>query len=136
MAATTNRSQGSPSPKRILVADDDAAFLTAMKTLLEREGYAVIDVPNGEEALARCRRETVDLVITDLSMPKQDGMQLVDGLKALAKTTPVIVITAFGEWDTYAEAIGKGVVAYLDKPVKKDEVLQLVRAALGASRPA
>ncbi len=129
-------SHGAKQAKRILVADDDAAFRTAMKTLLEREGYDVVDVPNGEEALARCRQEAVDLVITDLSMPKQDGMQLVDGLKALARTTPVIVITAFGEWDTYAEAIGKGVVAYLDKPVKKDEVLQLVRAALGSSRAA
>ncbi len=130
----SKRSRGAGSTKRILVADDDAAFRTAMKMLLEREGYDVIDAANGEEALTQCRREPVDLVITDLSMPKQNGMQLVDDLKVLSKTTPVIVITAFGEWDTYAEAIGKGVVAYLDKPVKKDEVLQLVRSTLGVAK--
>ncbi len=132
----SNGAHGTKQAKRILVVDDDAAFRTAMKMLLEREGYDVIDAANGEEALTRCRRESVDLVITDLSMPKQDGMQLVNDLKTLSKTTPVIVITAFGEWDTYAEAIGKGVIAYLDKPVKKDEVLQLVRSTLGTSKAA
>jgi DNA-binding NtrC family response regulator len=119
-----------PSTQRILLADDDAAFRTAMKTLLEREGYVVVEAANGEEALERCRTASFDLVVTDLSMPRQDGMRLVDGIKALAQRMPVIVITAFGEWDTYAEAIGKGVIAYLDKPVKKDEVLASVRAAL------
>lgn len=134
--AASKRLRGVKQAQRILLADDDAAFRTAMKTLLEREGYAVVEAANGAEAISRCGAERFDLVITDLSMPRQDGMQLVDGLKALAQRVPVIVITAFGEWDSYAEAIGKGVVAYLDKPVKKDEVLASVRAALRSSQVA
>lgn len=114
----------------ILIVDDDLEFNAAVTKILEKEGYHIESVSNGQEACVLLDKLKFDLIITDLSMPKKDGMALIEDISNKAKETSVIVITAFGDWDTYAEAVGKGVYAYLDKPVKREKILETVKSAL------
>lgn len=114
----------------ILLAEDDAALQTALMKALRKEGYHVCGASDGEEALAVFSKRAFDLVITDLSMPKKKGLEVVAEVKRQKPSVPVIIITAFGEWDTYQEAVNQSVFEYVNKPVKKEELLKLVHTAL------
>lgn len=121
-----------PAKHKILVVDDDVEFRIAVEKILKKEGYIVESASNGEEASLILDKKRFDLVITDLSMPKKDGMALIEDIShKAAGSSVVIIITAFGDWGTYAEAMGKGICgAYLDKPVKKEELLEVVERCL------
>jgi len=112
-----------------LVEDDQELQIALMKTL-KKVGYVVYGASDGEEALAIFRRRAFDLVITDLSMPKKKGLEVLAEIKKRGPTVPVIIITAFGDWDTYQEAMERNVFEYVNKPVKKEEILRLVQTAL------
>ncbi|MBI4436683.1 MAG: response regulator [Candidatus Omnitrophica bacterium] len=114
----------------ILLAEDDQELQTALTKTLEKAGYLVTGVSNGEEAVEVFRKKVFDLVITDLSMPKKKGLEVLAEIKKGNSTLPVIIITAFGDWDTYQEAMEKNVFEYVNKPVKKEEILKLVQTAL------
>jgi len=114
----------------ILLAEDDAALQTALMKALRKEGYHVYGASDGEEALAVFNKRAFDLVITDLSMPKKKGLEVAAEVKRQKPSIPVIIITAFGDWDTYREAMDAHVFEYVNKPVKKDEILKLVETAL------
>ncbi len=114
----------------ILLAEDDAALQTALMKALRKEGYHVYGASDGEEALAVFNKRAFDLVITDLSMPKKKGLEVAAEVKRQKPSLPVIIITAFGEWDTYQEAVNQSVFEYVNKPVKKEELLKLVHTAL------
>jgi len=123
---------GSMPEKRqsILLVEDDQELQIALMKTLKKVGYVVYGASDGEEALAIFRRRAFDLVITDLSMPKKKGLEVLAEIKKRGPTVPVIIITAFGDWDTYQEAMERNVFEYVNKPVKKEEILRLVQTAL------
>jgi two-component system response regulator FlrC len=121
----------------ILVLDDDAAFSGAVRKVLEKEGYSVVDA----SCLSRAREAfeadpaRFALVLCDLSLPGEMGLSFLPVVRARRPELPVVIITAFGDWDSYASAVSGGVFEFLAKPVERDVLLKTVRAAI-ASRPA
>ena len=83
-----------PAPKKILVADDETNLRRVLGAILKREGHQVLSAENGAEALELLARNDVDAVITDLRMPKVDGMELLERTVADYPDVPVIVLTA------------------------------------------
>ncbi len=119
-----------PSRERILVVDDHVEMGRLLADQLGDHGYEVEVAAGGEEALKRARTGLFDLVITDLRMEKVDGMDVLEGVRAIDPHTPVILMTAFGAVDTAVEAMKRGAWHYLTKPFRLDEVLLFVRRAL------
>lgn len=116
----------------ILLVDDNRDFLEGLARLLRREGFDVTAVVSGAEGLARLAERPFSLVIADQSMPGMDGFAFIRTLRAAGHRAPVIVLTAFGDWGPYAEALSLGVSDYLAKPVARETLLAAVRRALMA----
>jgi DNA-binding response OmpR family regulator len=116
-------------PKSILLADDDPAMRSLVSDELKEEGYYVIPVADGQEALASVGRSSPDLIITDLRMP-HGGMDLVVRLKATSPRTPIVLMTAFGDKDTESLAYKWGASAYFNKPVRMGDLKSAVRRLL------
>lgn len=116
---------------KILVVDDDLEFGKAFSRLLSGEGHETSVALDTSEGLSLLKKESFDLVFADLSLPGENGIALLQNVKRDLPGLPVVIITAFGDWDTYAAAIEKGASKFINKPVKKEEVLQVIRDILG-----
>src|SRR5207244_3120653 len=103
-----------------------------LAAMLRREGFDVLTAADGEEALDLMRKARVDLVLSDLRMPKLDGMALLRAALAEFPGTPIIILTAHGTVDNAVEAMKLGAFDYLTKPFDKDE-LRLVIAKASAT---
>ena len=120
---------------RILIVEDDTSFRGFLKTLLASEGYDVMEVADGERALALLSREGFDLVISDLKMPGRSGIDLFRACRDEGSSTPFILITAFGTIEEAVAAVKEGVADFLTKPLKDPDTLRMVVGrALEASR--
>lgn len=108
---------------RILVIDDEESIRHMLTVLLEKEGYAVKTVGDGEEGLKELLTSEFDLVLTDVRMPKMDGLELIDQVIERNIPTTVIAMSAFGNREMAIDALKRGAYDYFDKPFKKDEVL-------------
>lgn len=115
---------------RVLVVDDNREHKQALARTLERAGYRVTTADDGQEALAILADRPFDLVLTDLRMPRLGGLDLLRNIRAMSPHVVVIVITAFGEWTTYLNAMDGGAVDYLNKPVRRKDLLTAARKAL------
>lgn len=118
------------NPARILVADDDAALRTVLTHALEGAGYQVACAENAEALYQLHTREQGDLVITDVMMPGQSGIDLLPRLRRHWPELPVIVISAQNMLTTAIAADEKGAVGFLPKPFDVDDLLQAVDKAL------
>lgn len=118
--------------KRILVVDDEPAVLFVLHDTLMALGseYEIVAADNGLEALDCVKKNPVDLVITDLSMPDMGGIELTEAIKAQRPNTPVIWITAYGSYNVYADAERLNVFSCRDKPLEISEILDLAKGAL------
>lgn len=116
----------------ILLVDDDVELLEALTKVLKKEGYEVVAQPSAINAMAYLKTagRQFDLVITDVVMPGMTGTGFLTALKASFPAMPVILITAYGDWGNFAQAIGAGAFEYLSKPLDKAELLATVRRAL------
>lgn len=120
--------------EKILVVDDEKSLREVMSIMLKRAGYAVTEAADGEEAIGQVNKEIFDLVITDLRMPKADGMDVLKAVKSFSPDTVVLVVTAFGTADSAVEAMKHGAFDYLTKPFQVDEVQLIIRNALEKRR--
>src|SRR3954452_9902024 len=119
---------------RILVVEDDESLRRVTQAHLERSGYdssAAVDVAQALEIL---HRQPQDLVITDLHLPHQSGMELLQQVRAEFTETAVVIVTAYGTIETAVEAIRLGAYDYLTKPVHPDELRALVARVLERHR--
>lgn len=114
----------------ILVVDDEANYLTVMQALLEEAGYEVLTALSGAEALKIAVQSDLDVVLTDMKMPKMNGIELLDELKRLYPDIPVIIMTAYGTVEKAVEAMKKGAFDYILKPFKNEEILVTIAKAL------
>ncbi len=123
-----------PSPSRrdarILVVDDEPSMREFLTICLRRAGHHAEAADNGERALARLDTHSFDLVVTDLTMPGIDGMELLRRINAKPEPPVVVMITAFATTDTAVEAMKLGAYDYLTKPFKVDEIQVVVQRAL------
>jgi DNA-binding NtrC family response regulator len=116
--------------QQILVVDDEANLRRVLAAQLSRDGFEVHTAEDGEQAVAFIREHHVDLVISDLRMPKMGGMELLRWAQAEEPKLPVVILTAHGTVDNAVEALKIGAVDYISKPFDQDEVRRLVRKAL------
>jgi len=114
----------------ILVVDDESNYLTVMETLLGEAGYEVLTAPSAIEAMKISAAADLDLVLTDMKMPKMTGIELLDKLQQLQPDLPVIIMTAFGTVEKAVSAMKKGAFDYILKPFKNEEILVTIAKAL------
>ncbi|HSB68457.1 MAG TPA: response regulator [Candidatus Methylomirabilis sp.] len=114
----------------VLVVDDNRDHAQALTRVFERAGYRVTTAADGQEALAIFTERPFDLVLTDLRMPRMNGLELLWGIRAMAPQIAVVIITAFGEWTTYVNAMDSGAADYLNKPFRREDILATARKAL------
>ncbi|HEU5201827.1 MAG TPA: sigma-54 dependent transcriptional regulator [Nitrospira sp.] len=120
--------------EKILVVDDEKSLREVMSIMLKRAGYDVTEASDGEQAIGQVNKEIYDLVITDLRMPRADGMDVLKAVKSTSPETVVLVVTAFGTADSAVEAMKQGAYDYLTKPFQVDEVQLIIRNALEKRR--
>jgi two-component system response regulator HydG len=116
--------------KNILLVDDHKPFRDALAKILEGDGLRVFTSDDGEGALDILRKEFIHLILTDLKMPKMDGVELLKVAKTIRPEVEVILVTGYGTVDTAVTAMKDGAFDYIQKPFKPREVLKLVRKAL------
>lgn len=116
-------------PPTVLVADDENNLRRVLRAQLKRDGFQVIDVEDGEAALEAIDEHHIDVIISDLRMPKRDGMSLLKEVSKRHPGIPVIMITAHGTVDTAVEALKLGAFDYVTKPFDRDELRHVVAKA-------
>lgn len=115
--------------KQVLVADDEANLRRVLKAQLQHDGYEVRCVADGAAVLQAMTEHHIDVLITDLRMPKLDGMQVLKAISARFPHVPVIMITAHGTVDTAVEALKLGAFDYVTKPFDQAEFRRVVGKA-------
>jgi two-component system, NtrC family, response regulator GlrR len=116
--------------RKILAVDDDPDILKLLEMRLVAAGYQVVTAANGEEALAHIGVSRPALVISDLRMPRMDGLALFDAIHQADPALPVILLTAHGSIPEAVDATRRGVFGFLTKPFDSKSLLQQVEAAL------
>jgi DNA-binding NtrC family response regulator len=116
--------------KVILIVEDDPNVGESIRLLLKRRGFSILLASNGKEAFHLFRQENVDLVITDLVMPKMDGIELLEAVKGLKPETEVIVISAQGTIEKAVQAIKMGAFDFIEKPLNPRVISLVVERAL------
>src|SRR5882672_6313097 len=119
-----------PERKQVLIVDDEPNLRKILSAQLTRDGYDALTAEDGEQGLHLLREHHIDLIITDLKMPKVDGMTLLKRALEIEPELPVVLVTAHGTIDTAVEALKRGAFDFVTKPFDKDEVRQIVAKAL------
>jgi len=114
----------------LVLVDDDPDTLTVLFDLLFSGGYRVIPVGNGESALEAIQRDKPQAVITDVRMPKMDGLELLGRLKNLHPELPVILLTGYGDQGMYHTALTLRAEAFISKPFAPEELLRVIAQVL------
>jgi DNA-binding response OmpR family regulator len=116
---------------RILIIDDDVEFCIFLQEILERAGYEVVVAHNGREGVACYEATSIDLVITDILMPQQEGLETITALQRLNPQVKIIAVSGGGQtgrMDFLYVATVLGVQRTLRKPFTRQELLEAVRA--------
>ena len=116
--------------KKVLIADDNRSTVEALQSLVEGLGVKADGCFNGRDAIDMAKKTKYDLVITDLKMPKADGMKVLRTIKGNTPDTLVIVVTAFGTIDSAVEAVKEGAYDFITKPYSFDEIELKISKAL------
>jgi CheY-like chemotaxis protein len=119
--------------KKVLLVEDNEDNLVVYRTILEHVGYMVIEARDGEEGLSRARSSLPDIILMDISIPKMDGWEATERLKADAETAriPIIALTAHALEEDRVKAARAGCDGYLAKPVEPRRVVQEVERFIG-----
>jgi len=113
----------------ILIVDDEKGQREILTVILKKEGYDVADVPGVREALEQLGSREFDLIMTDLKMQGQSGLDLLEAVQAADPQQCVIIMTAHGTIDSAVEAMKKGAFDYLEKPLERDNLILTLRRA-------
>jgi len=120
----------SPSPRRVLIAEDEALIRMDLKEMLEEEGYQVVgEAGDGQQAIELARDLNPDIVILDVKMPVLDGLSAAEQIVAEA-IAPVVMLTAFSQRELVERAVSAGAMAYVVKPFGKADLLPTIEIAV------
>lgn len=122
------------APGRILVVEDEPGVLVTIQAILQMEGYEVQGVANGRDALNMVRTQAFDLILTDLRLGNDDGLDVLAELRRLAPDTVAIVLTGYASLESAIEAMRQGAYDYLAKPTDVEELKLTVARALERQR--
>jgi len=116
--------------EKILVVDDDEAMCQFLSIMLKKEGYDVTTASDGHTAIQKVKEDGYNVVITDIKMPGISGLQLLEAVKAIDPSMPVVIMTGFASQSSAIAAVNKGAFQYLEKHASNDEVKIVVRNAI------
>ncbi|WP_301102102.1 response regulator [Propionivibrio sp.] len=119
--------------KKVLIADDEPNIVISLEFLLRREGFDVLVAVDGEEALVKAREEKPDLILLDVMMPKMNGFDLCQALRADHDLDDmrILMLSAKGRETEVSKGLGLGADAYVTKPFSTKELVLQVRSLLG-----
>ncbi len=112
--------------KSILLVDDEVHVRDGLSEILQEEGFYVETAGDGKGALSLSVNKKFDLMISDIKMPEMDGMQLLDEIQKVNPGIRVIMVTAFGDVETYLKSMQLGAHEYINKPVKIQELKRVI----------
>jgi len=116
--------------EKILIVDDELNMLLVLEAMLQKEQYEVVKASDGLEALNILKEDDVAVVVTDLKMPKLDGLGLLRKMEKEYPSIPVIMITAHGTVETAVQALKNGAFDYITKPFDQDELKNIIEKAV------
>lgn len=122
-----------PMLPKILVVDDEDSIRKTLREILEMEDYEVLEAKDGIDALAKVKQLKFDLVISDIKMPKMDGVDLLEKIHLLYPELPVIMISGHGDIDLAVDTVKKGAFDYIAKPPDLNRLLITIRNAIDKS---
>src|SRR5208337_2087663 len=114
----------------ILVVDDEQPIRTALRKILESEGFLVLEASDGLEGVEVFRKEFPSAVILDLKMPGLDGVETMKRCREISHETPIIIFTGFGDISTGVEAIKLGAYDFLVKPLDIERLTVTLKRAV------
>ena len=117
--------------RKVLIVEDEAVVRESVRDWLTEDGYDVDVAENGEEALEKIKKEEFGVVVLDLKLPGIDGLQVFEHAKELKPKTKGVIITAYPSEETRAKARRLGLLDYLSKPFKVEDLEKLIIEALG-----
>lgn len=120
------------SEQTILVVDDEQDLLDLIEYNLKKEGFGVLKAENGQDGIKMAREHNPNLVLLDIMMPKMDGLEVCDQMRADAslKHIPIIFLTARGDEKTEVEGLDKGADDYITKPISTTKLISRIKAVL------
>ena len=118
----------------ILIVDDEKNYPLVLSAVLQDEGFETLTANSGDEALGILDHSDIDLVLTDMKMPKMDGIELLERIKLKDAELPVIMMTAHGTVEKAVEAMQKGAYNYILKPFDNDRLVIYVNKAVAMFR--
>ncbi|MBI5552522.1 MAG: sigma-54-dependent Fis family transcriptional regulator [Desulfobacterales bacterium] len=118
----------------ILIVDDEKNYPLILSAVLQEEGFETLTANSGQEALEVLTHSDVDLVLTDMKMPKMDGIELLQNIKTKDAELPVIMMTAYGTVEKAVEAMQKGAYSYILKPFDNEQLILYARKAVDMYR--
>jgi DNA-binding response OmpR family regulator len=121
---------------KILVVEDDKNIRKLIAGYLKNENYSVVEAVDGEEAMEKFLGEFFDMIITDIMMPKMNGVELCAKIRQENKDIPIFMLTAKGEFEDKKEGFKSGADDYMVKPIDMDEMMLRVRALMRRSKNA
>jgi len=129
--ADKSAQNGAPAaPARLLIVDDDALIVDSLSEFLRMEGYLVDTAPDGAQAIEMLAATRYNLVLTDVNMPRTNGLELLRTMKNQYPDVVVLVITGYGTIENAVEAVKMGAFEYLTKPIIDDEIRVTIQKAL------
>lgn len=117
-------------PPRLLIVDDEAGIRISLRGILEDEGYQIFDAESAEAGLAFLERESVDLLFLDIWLPEMDGLTMLEKVRGLYPSLPILMISGHGTIETAVNAIKKGAHDFIEKPLSLEKVIIAVERAL------
>ena len=121
------------TPAKILVVDDEEDLRTAAAKVLQRAGYDVASVSSGSDALTHLAAHDADLIVSDLMMPAMDGVELLRQVKQTRPSVKFVILTGAGTVENAVEAMRLGAFDFLQKPLNRAALLDIVAKALAAT---
>ncbi len=132
----TKDASSSAGKGRILIVDDDRFFTKVLRIILTGENFQVSSAVSLAEARALLRETRFDIIISDLRMPDgDDGLSLLEQLRAEGNPVPFIMLTGYGEVSNYMVAMNAGATEYLNKPVRSEELFAAIENCLHPANP-
>jgi two-component system, NtrC family, nitrogen regulation response regulator NtrX len=119
---------------RILIIDDEKNIRRTLREILEYEAFKVDEAADGQEGLNMAQKEKYDIILTDIKMPKMDGLEVLSQLIQKGVDSPVVMISGHGNIETAVEAVKKGAFDFIEKPLDLNRLLVTIRNAMDKSQ--
>lgn len=108
---------------KVLLIEDDSVARNMLKRVIEREGYEIILATDGHDGLNKFKSEKPDIVITDINMPRMNGLEVMRKVKEISPSTEIILITGHGDYEIAVLALQEGALDYIKKPINLDDII-------------